>query len=163
MKNWLIAFTIFALSAVAACDPQSGMSKKGVEKYIATPTPSISPTPTEEPIDPADVVQVDTTTERGPTININTPKDKMNVVCDKYNRVMVNGEPKVVTVKGACSQIMINARESDVTAEAVTEIVFNGPGNKVRYSRYANGKRPVVVDNTGGNVADKVAAPATKK
>ena len=147
---------------LASCDPQSEISKKSVEMYVATPTPTISPTPTEEPIDPADVVRVDAAIERGPSIEINTSQDKMNVVCNKYNRVMVNGAPKVVTVTGACSQIMLNGNGHDVTAEAVAEIVFNGADNRVRYSRFANGKRPVVVDNKGGNLSEKVAAPGKK-
>ena len=162
MKNWIFVFAILLTSIAASCDVQSGMSKKGVEKYVTTPTPSISPTPTEVPIDPADVVQVDTNVERGPSININTAADKMNVVCDKYNRVMLNGSPKVVTVKGACSQIMLNGNQHDVTAEAVSEIVFNGTENKVRYSRYANGKRPIITDNKGGNLSEKVSAPAKR-
>ena len=162
MKNALITIAILSVSLLASCDVQSGMSKKGVEKYVTTPTPAISPTPTEVPIDPADVVTVDTNIERGPSININTADDKMNVTCDKYNRVMLNGGPKVVTVKGACSQIMLNGNQHDVTAEAVSEIVFNGTENKVKYFRYANGKRPMVTDNKGGNISEKIAAPAKK-
>ena len=161
MRNSFIAFAVLSISIFASCDVQSGISKKSVEKYGPTPTPSISPTPVEEPIDPADVVQVDTTLE-GPSIPISGPKDKLNVVCDKYNRVMVNGGGKVVNVKGVCSKIMLNGNGNDITAEATTEIVFNGSENKVRYSRYANGKRPLVTDNKGGNVSEKVAAPAKK-
>ncbi len=146
---------------LASCDVQSGISKKSVEKYVPTPTPSILPTPTEEPIDPADVVQVDTA-DPGPTISINKADDKMNVVCNKYNRLMVNGQARVVTVKGACSQIMINGNQNDVTADAVTEIVFNGSENKLRYSRFANGKRPVVTNDPGGNETEKVTQPAKK-
>jgi hypothetical protein len=161
MRTFLISFAILSISIVASCDVQSGMSKQGVEKYVTTPTPAVSPTPTEVPIDPADVVQVDTS-ESGPSIVINTAQDKMNVVCSKYNRVMVNGARKVVTVKGACSQIMLNGNQHDVTAEAVGEIVFNGAENKVRYSRYANGKRPIITDNEGGNLTEKVPGGAKK-
>ena len=161
MKILLIPFAIISISIVASCDVQSGITKQSVEKYGPTPTPSISPTPTEEPIDPADIVQVDTS-DQGPSLTVNSPTDKMNLVCNKYNRVMVNGGDKVVTVKGACSQIMLNGNRNEVTAEAVMEIIFNGTENKVRYSRYANGKRPVVTDNQGGNVSEKVSA-STKK
>lgn len=161
MRNSLTALLVLSISILASCDVQSEMAKKGVEKYGPTPTPSISPTPTEAPIDPADVVQVDTS-EPGPSIVINTPEDKANVVCNKFNRVMVNGGPKVVTVKGVCSQIMLNGNQHDVTAEAVTEIIFNGTENKLRYSKYANGKRPRVTDNKGGNISEKVAATAKK-
>ena len=161
MKNLFIVLAVMSISMLASCDVQSGMSKKGVEKYVSTPTPSISSTPTEEPIDPADVVQVDTSVS-GPSIFVNAATDKMNVVCNKYNPLMVNGSPKVVTVKGACRQIMLNGNGHDITAEAVSEIVFNGTDNKVRYSRYANGKRPVVKDNGSGNLSEKVTASATK-
>lgn len=162
MKILLILFTILSIAVLASCEVQSEMSKKGVEKYVTTPTPVVSPTPTQEPIDPADVVQVDTAVEQGPSITINSAKDKMNVVCSKYNRVMVNGGDKVATVKGACSQIMINGNKNDVTAEAVGEIIFNGSDNRVRYSRFANGKRPIVTDNKGGNVAEKVTGSPKK-
>ena len=161
MKISLITFVIISIAIVASCDVQSGITKQSVEKYGPTPTPSISPTPVEPPIDPADVVQVDTSLQ-GPSLTVNDPKDKMNLVCNKYNRVMVNGGDKVVTVKGACSQIMLNGDRNDVTAEAVMEIIFNGTENKVRYSRYGNGKRPIVTDNKGGNVSEKVSA-STKK
>jgi hypothetical protein len=157
----LIAFAALTISVLASCDSQSGIAKKSVEKYTTTPTP-ISPTPTEEPIDPADVVHA-STTERGPTISV-TSKDKLNVVCDKYNRVMISGSPKVVTIKGICSQLMLNGREHEVTIEAVTEIVFNGSENKVHYARYANGKRPIVTSNSRGeNLTEKVASASTKK
>ena len=159
MKSSLITFAMIAISVSAACDVQSGITKKSVEKYGPTPAPSISATPVLEPIDPADVVQVDTSIQ-GPLISVNNPKDKMNLVCDKYNRVMVNGGDKVVTVKGACSQIMLNGNGNKVTAEAVMEIVFNGSNNEVRYSRYGNGNRPNVVDNKGGNISEKIDAPA---
>lgn len=161
MKILLIPFAIISISIVVSCDVQSGITKKSVEKFGPTPTPSISPTPVEAPIDAADIVQVDTSLQ-GTSLTVNTPKDKTNLVCDKYNRVMVNGGDKVVTVKGACSQVMINGDRNDVTAEAVMEIVFNGTENKVRYSRYGNGKRPVVTDNKGGNLAEKVTAASKK-
>ena len=161
MKNSILAFAVLSISIVASCDVQSEISKKSVEKYVATPTPAISPTPAEEPIDPADAMQVDTSVS-GPSIVINTAQDKMNVVCGKYNRLMVNGSPKVVTVKGACSQIMLNGNRHEVTAEAATEIIFNGTENLVRYSRYVNGKRPRITDNKGWNLSEKVAAAAKK-
>jgi hypothetical protein len=161
MKITLITFAIISIAMLVSCDVQSGITKKSVEKFEPTPTPSISPTPVEAPIDPADVVQVDTS-DQGPSLTVNTPKDKTNLVCDKYNRVMVNGGDKVITVKGACRQIMINGDRNDVTAEAVMEIIFNGTENKVRYSRYGNGKRPVVTDNKGGNVSEKAPAPTKK-
>src|SRR5688572_11274977 len=157
MRNQLIAFAVLSVSIFVSCDAQSDMAKKGVEKYVTTPTPGVTPTP-EEPIDPADVVQA-SSTERGPVITVNREQDKLNLACDKYNRVMINGSGHVVTIRGVCSQIMLNGHNHDVTVDAVTEIVFNGNDNKVRYSRYANGKRPIVTKNSkGDNLAEKVAA-----
>jgi hypothetical protein len=158
----LVLFT--AVLLLSSCDPQSGITKKSLEKFGPTPTPSISPAPSEAPIDPADVVQVDTSVE-GPTLNINIRGTQKNAVCDKFNRVMVNGSNQVATIKGVCSQIVINGNGNDVTAEAAMQITFNGTGNKVSYSRYGNGKRPVVGGNTGGNTAEKItaAAPPAKK
>jgi hypothetical protein len=158
MKILLVIFAVISLSILASCDVQSGIARKGVEKYIPTPTPSISPTPTEVPIDPADVLQVDTSVQ-GPLISINE-KQKRSTVCDKYNRVMVNSSDNVVTIKRACSQVTINGDRNDVTVEAATEIVFNGSENKVRYSRYANGKRPLITDNKTGNLTEKTSAVA---
>ena len=162
MRNVLTTCCLLSIAVFASCDAQSGIAKKSVEKYVTTPTPAISPTPTEEPIDPADIVQ-SKTMERGPTISVSGSTDKMNLVCDKYNRVMVNGSARAVSIKGVCSQIMLNGQQHDVTVEAVSEIVFNGSGNKVHYLRYANGKRPTVTNNSGGeNLTEKVPASPKK-
>lgn len=156
MKTLLTVITAVLLAA--SCDVQSGIAKKSVEKYAPSPTPTRVPTPVEEPIDPADVVQVDTSLD-GDMISVNKPAEKKRVVCDKYNQVMVNGSDTVVTIKGACRKIVVNSDGNDLTVEAVTEIVFNGSENKVRYSRYANGKRPIVTDNKPGNITEKISAP----
>jgi hypothetical protein len=159
-----IPFTILLLASVSfviSCDPQSGITKKSLEKFGPTPTPSVSPTPVEAPIDPADVIQVDTSVQ-GPTIQVN-PSSKTNASCDKFNRVMINGSNREVTVKGACNQVTINGQGNNVTIEAAMEIVFNGTGNQLRYSRYANGQRPLVSGNKESNTTEKVAAPAAKK
>ena len=162
MKILLIALAVTVGYVFSACDVQSGMSKQSVEKFVGTPTPTLAPTPFEPPIDPADVVTVDTSMQ-GPTLSVNTARDKKDLVCDKYNRVMLNGGDKVVTIKGVCSQIMLNGNNNDVTAEAVMEIVFNGGENKVRYSRYGNGQRPAITDNNkGANLVEKVNAPPKK-
>jgi hypothetical protein len=161
MKISLLYIALITISLLVSCDVQSGITKKSVEKYGPTPTPNVSPTPTEEPIDPADVVQVDTAVQ-GPTLTVNSTTNKKTHVCDKYNRVMVNGGNMVVILKGACSQIMLNGDGNDVTLEAVAEIVYNGADNKVRYSRYANGKRPVINQTKGGNLSEKVPAPVKK-
>lgn len=144
------------MAILMGCDPQSEFARKGVEKYAPTPTPSVSPTPVEAPIDPADVVQVDTSTT-GPLLLVSRGEKKGDLNCSKFNRVMVNSNGNALTIKGACSQIMVNGNDNDIKAKAVTEIIFNGGGNKLGYSSYANGKRPTVVDNYGGNVSEKIA------
>lgn len=161
MKILLTMLFAGSVAVFASCDVQSGIAKKSVEDFQPTPTPSISPTPTEEPIDSADVVTVDTA-DQGATLSVNGPEEKQTVNCTKYNRVMINGAANVVTVKGACWQIMINGDRNQVAAEAVSEIVVNGGDNTVNYTRYANGKRPIVTENRPGNVVEKIAAPAGK-
>src|SRR5688500_310526 len=102
-----ILLTILAATVIAtliSCDAQSGITKKSLEKYQPTPIPSISPTPTEIPIDSADVVAVDTSVQ-GDTISINGPDEKKNLACTKFNRVMINVSNTVITIKGACRQI----------------------------------------------------------
>lgn len=153
----LTACGLIWLLSLASCDVQSGITKKSVEKYGPTPTPSISPTPELPPIDPADVVQVNTSVQ-GPTISVNDRSEKNRITCDKYNRIMVNSDGAMITIKGACSKVLINGDRNQVTAEAAAEIVFNGSGNTLRYSRYANGKRPLVTDNRGDNVTETISA-----
>ncbi len=152
MKIYLIAAI---LAFASACSVQSGITQKSVEKYAPTPTPSISPTPVEEPIDPADIVEVDASVQ-GTVLSVNRPKDKTTLNCDKYDRVMVNSADTVINIKGACSQIMINGDRNDVTAEAVMSIIYNGTENKVRYSKYGNGKRPMITENKPGNTTEKI-------
>ena len=150
---------IFVLAFVMGCDIQSGIAKKSVEKYMPTPTPTVVPTPPEEPIDPADIVNVDIS-QQGPLISVNGPEVTKPYNCSRYNRVMINLSNKKVTIKGACSQIMVNGDGNEIAAEGTMEFVFNGSGNKATYTKFPNGKRPRVTDN-GGNLVEK--APADKK
>lgn len=160
MKN-LALYTILVVFALAAgCDVQSGITKKSVEKYIPTPTPTVSVEPVE-PIDPADVVTVDTSVE-GPKITVNKPEEGKNVKCDKYNRVAVNGHGHQVRIEGACKQLMVNGNKNRVTAAAATEIVINGDGNTVEYSKVVNGNRPLITDNGSGNSVLKAAPDGVK-
>jgi hypothetical protein len=159
-----ILFTILAaisIATIASCDAQSGIAKKSVEGYNPTPTPTTSPAPTEAPVDPADVVTVDLTLQ-GERLTVDGPNEKKTLDCTKFNRVMVNSNDNVVTIKGACKQLMINGNRNDVTAEAIVDIVVNGSENNIKYSRYANGKRPTVKENRSGNMIEKVAAATTK-
>ncbi len=162
MKKFaLIILSLVVVAGFSACDVQSGITKKAVEKYEPTPKPSVSPTPVEAPIDPADVVQVDTS-QQGEMISFNKPKETKTVTCDKYNQVMINNSDNIITIKGACSQIMVNGARNTVNAEATMVVVFNGVENKLTYSKFANGKRPLITDNKSGNTAEKIAAVLAK-
>lgn len=152
IKFVLIVLSLATVAGFSACDVQSGITKKAVEKYEPTPKPSVSPTPVETPIDVADIVQVDTSLN-GELISLNKPQETKTVTCDKYNQVMVNNSSNVITIKGVCSQIMINGDSNEITAEATMSVVFNGVDNTVKYSKFANGKRPIVTDNKTGNIA----------
>lgn len=156
---FITAVIIFTLTA---CDPQSGMTKKSLEDYTKTPTPTParSATPVEV-IDPADVVSVDVAATV-PTININRPEQKKKFNCDKYNRVSINADEKDIEITGACKQIMINGDKNKLTVAAVTELVINGHENTVGHTKYANGKKPVVNDAGSGNTVAKAAPPPVK-
>lgn len=151
----VLFLTISFLAILTSCDVQSGMTKKSVEKYLPTPTPSISPTPTEMPIDPAEVVTVDTSLT-GDDISIYRSRDKTSAACTKFNEVEINSSDSTITIKGACKQIMVNGHRNKITADAAAEIVINGDGNEVTYSRYVNGKRPVIKENREGSTVEKV-------
>lgn len=157
MKSLL--FTFFMLLIVtAACDLRSETAKKEMEKFSSSPTPPILPTPTPEPVDPADNVEVDVNIE-GDAISINAFKGNKTAACTKFNRVMVNGDDNVATIKGVCRQIMINGDRNKVTTDAAAEFVFNGSSNVVKYSRIVNGKRPTTTENRSGNSVEKVSRP----
>jgi hypothetical protein len=149
-----------SVAFVASCDFRSGIARENMEKYESTPTPQISPTPTPVPIDPVDIVKVDEFQE-GDVLSVNVPDIKTIRNCTKFNRVTVNGDANIVTITGVCRQIMINGDRNEITLDAALEFVFNGSENKVKYSRYPNGKHPVVIENRTGNIIEKVSAGAT--
>jgi len=136
---------------------RSGTAKEEMDKFSATrtPTPTITPTPEPTPINPADIVQVDTTLD-GATLTSDGHDKKKTITCNKFNRVMINGSGSVITIKGACRQIMINGDANQITADAAIEFVLNGTGNSLRYARFANGKQPTVAENQPGNVIEKI-------
>jgi hypothetical protein len=162
MKNLAIATMFAVFLFVVGCDVQSGITQKSLEKYQPTPTPDKVTIPTEEPIDPADVIAADTASEKGPTILISRDEDKKNVNCSKYNRVMINGNGHEVKITGACSQIQVNGHRNTVVAAGSAEIITYGSNNSVEYSKYVNGKKPVITDSSGTNTFTKTAAPKTK-
>jgi hypothetical protein len=159
MKVSITIFLLSSLAILASCDVRSETAKKSMEKYTSSPTPPI-PTPTPAtPIDPADIVEVDVNQE-GDTIFIDGFEQKKTASCTKFNKIMLNGDKNTVTIKGACRQIMINGDGNKVTADAAKELVFNGSENTLSYSRFANGKQPLVTENRAGNVIEKVSAKA---
>lgn len=163
MRIIILIACVLSVATLASCDLRSGIARDNMEKYTSTPTPtpSISPTPTPEPIDPADIVEVNTSLE-GATIAINGYDQDKTVECTKFNPVMVNGDINVITIKGACRQVMINGDKNKITANAAMEIVINGTENTVTYSRFANGKRPAVVENKPGNTIEKATSTNKK-
>ena len=160
MKTLIASFLVLCIAILASCDMRSGIAKKEMEKYELAPTPTFAPQPTGTPIDPKDIVRVDVFQE-GDTISIDGLKQNKSTACTKYNRVTINGDDSVITVKGACRQIMVNGDRNKITADAAAEFVFNGGENIVKYSRFPNGKQPSVIDNRGGNLVEKVAEQAT--
>lgn len=161
MKKLALPLTLFTCLCVAGCEVQSGITKKSVEKYSPTPALEKTVAAIEEPIDAADIVQADVSTQ-GTQIFISRATDKTTVDCNKYNRVMINRSGLEIKIKGVCSQLMINGDNNQVVAVAVSEIVLNGSGNSVEYSKYANGKKPIVTDNTKDNTVLKSNPPDSK-
>ena len=162
MKPSMLITAILTLAFVAACDVQSGITKKSVEKYEPSPTPPIVKATPEPPIDPADVVTVDTSTP-GPPISLNKAADKKPVDCAKFNNVNVNADQQEIVIKGACNKLMINGDGNHITGVAFNEIIINGTDNKIEHTKYLNNRRPVIDDNASGNTVSKVAAVGEKK
>ena len=160
MKNVALV-TLSACLFAASCNVQSGITQKSLEKYQPTPTPEKIVLPPEEPIDPADVLNVDVTAQ-GPTLSVNRETDKKNLNCDKYNRVTVNASAQEITIKGGCSKIVVNGRGNRVRAEGATEIITYGQNNTIEYSKYVSGKRPMITDSNGTNTVSKVDAADAK-
>ncbi|MFN6963746.1 MAG: DUF3060 domain-containing protein [Pyrinomonadaceae bacterium] len=154
MKLIVTAALTAAIASASSCDLRSETAKREMEKFSGSPTPSISATPTPEPIDPADVVEVDTTLDSA-TLSVNGDAQKERLNCGKFERVMINGSGSTVHITGACRQIMINGRSNRITADAATEFVFNGSENAVSYSRFVNGQRPLITQNQPGNTVEK--------
>ena len=153
VETVVLALTIMILTS---CDLRSGIARDEEEKLRGTPTPSVSPTPTPIPVDPADIVQVDTS-QSGESLVFNQRNANKNVDCTKYNDVNVNINSATVTIKGACQQIIINGDNNTITADATMRFVINGDGNNIGYLKFPNGQRPLVSDNGNGNVIEKVS------
>ena len=71
---------LLLILVILGCDLRSGIAIEEMEKFNGTPTPTASPTPVEAPIDPAEIVQIDTATE-GTRINADGSGKKSTVTC----------------------------------------------------------------------------------
>ena len=162
MRISIILCSLMLVVSFAGCDMRSGTAKEEMEKFSGTPTPARTPVPAEIPVDPADVIRVETDVP-GETVSVYGADLKKSVVCSKFNRVMVNGNRNVVTVKGACQRIMVNGDGNEVISDATLEFVLNGNKNTVNYSRFVNGKRPIVNDNGDENIIEKTSASKVSK
>lgn len=150
MRYFAYPSLLFGVFLLTSCGSQN--SPPVSETARPTQTPLVR---TTEQIDPADVLNADTS-ESGETLYVNKGPEKVSLKCDKYNRVMINGSDNEVTISGVCSQILINGRMNRVTAIAAAEILAYGAENTVQYSKYANGKKPVVTDTSGTNTITKI-------
>lgn len=159
MKILVALFCLLLLITLAGCDMRSETAKREMEKFSGTPTPAISPAPTEAPIDPSEVVQADVN-QQGEPINVSGYDQKKSIACTKLNPVTVNGGRSVITIKGPCRHIMVNGDGNRITLDAAIAIVLNGDKNTVQYARYVNGKRPLLTVNAPGNTIEKVVASA---
>lgn len=162
MKKVLLITLLFLIASTSACDVRSDTAKRGVEKYLPTPTPAFSPIPTPTPVDPAFMIAADTSVE-GETIHSNGSGQKKTESCKKLDRVMVNGDDNVLTIKGVCRQIMINGDRNKISAEAAIEFVFNGTENTLEHSRFVNGKLPLITQNKSGNLVEHAPAAGSKQ
>ncbi len=153
---------LLSVSFLTSCDLRSDTAKREMEKFSGTPTPTRTPMPAEIPIDPADVIRAETDVP-GETISVAGSSLKRTISCSKFNRVMINGSRNVISVKGACKSIMVNGDGNQLISDGAVEFVINGETNTVNYSRFVNGKRPIVSDNAGGNVIEKTSPPKAVK
>ncbi|MFT3745958.1 MAG: DUF3060 domain-containing protein [Pyrinomonadaceae bacterium] len=163
MRKFITICVLAATVAIlASCDVRSGTAKEEMEKFSGSPTPTFAPPSPEPTPDPADSIAVDVSVE-GSTITVLGYKEKKNAVCSKFDRVMINGDDNIVTIKGGCSQVVANGDRNQITAEASLAFVLNGSENTVKYTKYINGRRPTITEPIGGNTIEKVAAAPAKK
>lgn len=152
---------LLSVAIGSSCDLRSDTAKKEMEKFSGTPTPTFSPTPTLAPIDPADVVRVEPGSQGG-VIPLHGTKPKETANCTKFDEVKINSSRGETIITGTCSIITVNGDGNTITADAAAEFVFNGTENKVTYTRYVNGARPIVTQNQAGNEVEKVAYEPAK-
>lgn len=153
---------LISLISVGSCDLRSGIAKDEMEKFSGTPTPTRTPPPPEEPIDPADSVTVDTNQPMA-SISLAGGNKTKSANCSKFENVSLNGNRTVVTIKGSCRQITVNGNDNEISVDAVMSVVINGENNSLKHVRYVNAKRPSVTDNGDGNTIEKIALTEVKK
>jgi len=159
----VIVLIYVSLALFTSCDLRSGTAKEEMEKFNGpSETPVAQPAPTDDPIDPADIIEVNADQPED-RITVNGYGKRQKVICDKLNRVAVNGEGNEVKINGPCRQMMINGDNNTVKMDAAFEIILNGEHSHVEYSGYANGKRPIVTDNGDYNAVEKVSFAPTIK
>lgn len=161
MKALLIVISLISFAAATSCDMRSGTAKQEMEKFSGTPTPTITPLLTPTPVDPTEVVQVENTQD-GERLTVNGLQQNKTVTCNKFDRVMINGSESTVTINGVCRQIMVNGDGNQITADAAAEIVLNGTSNSLKYSRFVNGKQPLISENQSGNLIEKIPFASRK-
>lgn len=157
MKYLKLILLVLAFSTLVSCDLRSETAKNDMKKYESSPTPPIIAAPTSTPIDPKDSVTVDTSQD-GDQLSVNGYELTKTTACTKFNSVKINGDDHLVTIKGACKQVMINGDRNKVTADASVEFVLNGTENVINYTKFANGKAPIVTENQPGNTIEKMSA-----
>ena len=157
MRTFFTIACVLSVAILASCDMRSGTAKDEMEKFTSSPTPTISPASVEAPVAPADIIAVDVNL-KGDVISINGYEQNKTVTCTKFNRVTVNGGASKVEIKGACRQIMVNGDHHKITADAAMEFIINGSENTIKYSRFPNGKRPIVTNNGDDNVIEKTSS-----
>ena len=157
----ILVLSLTVLTALLlSCDFRSGIAKEEMEKFSGTPMPSITPTPEQTPIPASAVIQADTSLD-GPVLTVNDVGQKA-LNCTKYNLVSINVDASAVSIKGVCQKVTVNGDKNQVTAEAAMEFAFNGTGNSVTYSKFANGKQPIVTDNQASNTVEFAAGQEQK-
>ena len=126
IRSFISICLLFGIVAgLGSCDLRSGTAKEEMEKFSGSPTPTFAPPSPEPTPDPADAIAVDVSVEGG-TITVLGYKEKKTAVCSKFDRVMINGDDNIVTIKGGCSQIVANGDRNQITADAAMEFVLNG-------------------------------------
>jgi len=159
MKNLGSVLAFVLLSVLLGCNAESEVSKGNASGNQATPTPERL-VRVGDKVDPSDVVQAEIS-EPGPTLLVSEETDKKNLKCDKYNRVMINSSDNKITISGACSQIMVNGHRNQISAVGAAEITTYGSENTVEYSKFVNGKKPVITDTSGSNTINKINSSQT--